>query len=197
MKYSDRCRDIMRNLIELDECELLGMGAEGSVFLTPEGYALKSFNSIKSAKKEADILNAVKASRFFPNVLLQISNLVVRECVEGQNLKEYIAEHGLSKKLAFEIIEFVEDMKRYNFKRVNIRNAHIFVNEDENLMVIDPRKVFTKTTPYPKDIIKVFLKLRIFDDFLNYVSEYDPRLTSYWIKGYYFVAENNKVSRYG
>lgn len=187
----------MRSLIELDQCELLGMGAEGSVFLTPEGYALKSFKSIKSAKKEADILDAVRESRFFPTVLFQISNLVVRECVDGENLKEYIFEHGLSKKLAFEIIEFVEDMKKYKFKRVNIRNAHIFVNNDENLMVIDPRKVFSKVTPYPKDIIKVFLKLRIFDDFLNYVAEYDPRLVSYWIKGYYFVAENNKVSRYG
>ena len=69
----------MNTLIELNDCILLGSGAEGSVYLTPEGFALKRFNTIKAAKKEASILANVEGSRFFPNVIIRISNIVVRE----------------------------------------------------------------------------------------------------------------------
>lgn len=80
----------MNYTIELNDCILLGSGAEGSVFLTPEGFAIKQFNTIKAAKKEVSILDDVKDSPFFPNVLIRVSNIVVREYVQGENLYEYI-----------------------------------------------------------------------------------------------------------
>ena len=45
-------------------------------------------------------------------------------------------------------------------------------------MVIDPRKPYTKVTPYPKDIIKILVKLHLFDKFLKDVLEYKARPTS-------------------
>ena len=186
----------MRVNIQLNECELLGKGAEGSVYLTPEGYALKVFNNTKGADDEALILNKVGNSRFFPRIIVQISNLIVRECVQGINLYEYIAQNGLSENLAFEIIEFVENLKEVGFTRINIRNAHIFIDRNEKLMIIDPRKAFEKITPYPKDIIKILLKNQCYDEFLSYVTQYDFKLISYWIKGYEYVANSNKISRY-
>ena len=86
----------MNNLIELNDCILLGSGPEGSVYLTPEGFALKFFNTIKAAKKEVAILDNVKNSRFFPNVIIRISNIVIREYIEGENLSEYLKTNGLS-----------------------------------------------------------------------------------------------------
>ena len=74
----------MNYTIELNDCILLGSGAEGSVFLTPEGFAIKQFNTIKAAKKEVSILDDVKDSPFFPNVLIRVSNIVVREYVQGE-----------------------------------------------------------------------------------------------------------------
>lgn len=67
--------------------------------------------------------------------------------------------------MSIEIIELIEDFKRLKFKRINIRNAHIFVNKNEKIQVIDPRKTFIKETPYPKDIISILVKLNLFDDF--------------------------------
>lgn len=186
----------MRYLLELEDCKLLGSGAEGSVYLTPEGYAIKTFKSKRAADKEVFILNKAKDSRFFPNVLIQISNLVVREYVPGINLYEYISKNGLSKTLSIEIIELIEDLKRLKFKRINVRDAHIFINKDQKLMVIDPRKSFSKVTPYPKEIIKILIKLGKFDDFLNHVTDYNPKLLNYWIAGYNYVAARNRLSRY-
>ena len=86
----------MNNLIEINDCVLLGSGAEGSVYLTPEGFALKCFNTIKAAKNEVSILDNVKDSRFFPNVIIRISNIVIREYLQGDNLSQYLKTNGLS-----------------------------------------------------------------------------------------------------
>lgn len=187
----------MNYLIELNDCVLLGTGAEGSVYLTPEGLALKRFNNIKAAKKEASILNNVKDSPFFPKVIVRISNILIREYVKGDNLYEHIQKKGLSYSLSKELIDLIEDLKRLNFKRLNVRNAHIFIDKNEKIMIIDPRKPYTKTMPYPKDIIKILLKLNVFDDFLKYLTHYKPYLLDYWINGYDFVVHKYRhVLRY-
>ena len=180
----------MNNLIELNDCVLLGSGAEGTVYLTPEKFALKCFNTIKAAKKEVAILDNVKNSRFFPNVIIRISNIVIREYVEGDNLFQYLKTHGLSYNLTIELIELIEDLKRLKFKRINIRNAHIFIDKNEKLMIINPRKPYTKVTPYPKDIIKILVKLNLFDTFLKNLLLYKPELLDYWIDAHNFVIHN-------
>lgn len=187
----------MKCIIELKDCILLGKGAEGSVYLTPEGYALKIFNTINGAKNEADILNSVKSSKFFPNTIVRVSNILIREYVQGQNLYDFLMNNGISYKVSTEIIDLIEDLKFLKFKRINIRNAHIFIDSNENLMVIDPRKSFTKITPYPKDIIKILLKLDLFDEFLKHLISYNPNLLSYWLDGYNYVVCNYRhVLRY-
>lgn len=180
----------MNYTIELNDCILLGSGAEGSVFLTPEGFAIKQFNTIKAAKKEVSILDDVKDSPFFPNVLIRVSNIVVREYVQGENLYEYIQKKGLSYSLSKEIIDLLEDLKRLKFKRLNVRNAHIFIDSNEKIKVIDPRKPYVKNTPYPKDIIKLLLKLKVFDKFLQDLLNYRPDLLDYWIDAHNFVIHN-------
>ncbi|MEN8076733.1 hypothetical protein ABFP60_07175 [Clostridioides difficile] len=188
----------MKCLIELIDCTFLGSGAEGSVYLTPEGFVIKRFSSIKAAKKEASILDNVKDSPFFPKVLIRVSNIVIREYVKGENLYEHIQKNGLSYSLSKELIDLIEDLKRLNFKRLNVRNAHIFIDNNEKLMVIDPRKPYSKTTPYPKDIIKILLKLNVFDAFLKDLTDYKPHLLDYWIDGYDFIVHRYRhVLRYG
>ena len=46
----------MNYLLEIQNCKLLGSGAEGSVYLTPEGFALKTFKNAKAAKSEEKYL---------------------------------------------------------------------------------------------------------------------------------------------
>lgn len=184
----------MRYVLDIKKCEFLGKGKEGAVYLTPEGYALKVFNNKKKAESEVSILEKVNGSRFFPKVLFIANNMVVRDYVEGSNLYEYINFNGLSYKLSVEIADLIEEFKVLNFKRLDIRNAHIFVNKNEKIQVIDPRKVYEKNTPYPKEIIKVLFKLNVFDVFLRYLLDYKPELISYWINGYkYFKYMSKKT----
>ena len=118
--------------------------------------------------------------------------MMLREYVSGENLYEFINNNRLSYNLSIEIIELIEDFKRLKFKRINIRNAHIFVNKNEKIQVIDPRKTFIKETPYPKDIISILVKLNLFDDFLKNIISYNPALLKYWIDGYEYFKKMSK-----
>lgn len=178
----------MRYVLDIKECKFLGKGHEGAVYLTPEGYALKIFYKKKKAKDEVSILELVKESRFFPKVIFIAGNMILREYVEGITLNDYLKKNGLSYNLSCEIIDLIEDFKRMKFTRINIRNAHIFVDDSEKIKVIDPRKIFSKNTPYPKDIIKILVNLNLFDDFMKNVTEYRPDLLQYYADGYnYYV----------
>ena len=186
----------MRYILDIKECTLLGKGDEGSVYLTPEGFALKIFSKEKNAKAEAEILEKAKDSRFFPNVIFLADTMMLREYVVGENLYEFINSNGLSYTLSTELIELIEDFKRLEFTRINIRNAHIFVNENEEIQIIDPRKTYSKNTPYPIDIISILVKLNLFDDFLKNLINYKPALVKYWIDGYdYFKKMSKKTIR--
>ena len=189
----------MNYLLEVKDFKLLGSGAEGSVYLTPEGYALKVFKNIKNAKDEEEILNKTIDSPFFPKVIVRFSNVLIREYVGGVNLMEYISKHGLPKELSKEIIDLIEDLKRLKFKRLNFRNAHIFVNSKGKIKVIDPRKPYVKVTPYPKDIIKILVKYHVFDKFLKDVLDYNPTLLPYWKSAYEYLAKPRikRIHRYG
>lgn len=183
----------MRYILDIKKCKFLGKGHEGRVYLTPEGFALKIFYKNKNANDEVSILEKVKDSNFFPKVLFIADKMVLREYIEGENIYDYLSKHGLSYNVAIEIIELVEEFKRLNFTRINIRSAHIFIDSKEKIKVIDPRKPYTKDTPYPKDIIHILIKLNLFDDFLKYLAEYNSSLLQYWSLGYdYYVKMSKK-----
>ena len=183
----------MRYILDIKKCKFIGKGHEGRVYLTPEGFALKIFYKNKNAHDEVKILEKVKNSRFFPNVLFIADKMVLREYISGENLGSYLYKHGLSYNIAVEIIELVEEFKKLNFTRINIRSAHIFIDSNEKIKVIDPRKPYIKNTPYPKDIIHVLVKLKLFDDFLKYLAEYKPSLLKYWSLGYdYYIKMSKK-----
>lgn len=186
----------MRYVLDVKECKFLGKGKEGAVYLTPEGYALKIFYNKKKAEDEADLLEKVNDSNFFPKVLFIANNMILRDYVEGDNLYNYISKNGLSYSLSTEIINLIEEFKNLGFTRLDIRDAHIFVNRNEKIQVIDPRKVFIKKTPYPKEIIKILVKLNVFDEFLKHLLNYKPKLMKYWIEGFdYFKYTSKKTIR--
>lgn len=182
----------MRYILNKKECTFLGKGKEGEVYVTPEGYALKFFYKTSNAKNEVYLLEKAKNSRFFPKVIFITHNIILREYIQGINLKEYIKKNGLSYNLSCEIVDLIEEFRNLKFTRINIRNAHIFVDDNEKIHVIDPRKVFIKQTPYPKDIIKILISSNNFDNFLKDIVNYKPKLMQYWINGYYYYIKNSR-----
>nr|WP_238475984.1 hypothetical protein [Clostridium manihotivorum] len=78
--------DNMRYILNIKECEFLGKGDEGAVYLTPEGFALKIFYDKKKAENEVAILEKASSSRFFPKVLFIADNRVLRDYVVGVSI---------------------------------------------------------------------------------------------------------------
>ena len=186
----------MRYILDIKECEFLGKGKEGTVYLTPEGYALKIFYNKKKAENEAKLLEQVNNSRFFPKVLFIANNMILRDYVEGDVLGDYIHKNGLSYNLSTEIIDLIEEFKALKFTRLDIRGAHIFVTKNENIQIIDPRKIFIKKTPFPKEIIKILVRSNVFEIFLKHLLDYNPKLLNYWINGYnYYKYTSKKIIR--
>lgn len=102
--------------------------------------------------------------------------------MEGEPLPSYIKKRGLTEKLAKNIINMVEEFKQLGFTKIDIRVKHIFVDTQENIMVIDPRKTYTTNYPYPRSIVRTLKNFNLFDDFLETVSNYKPQLISFWTR---------------
>ena len=105
----------MRYVLDIKKCKFIGKGHEGRVYLTPEGFALKIFYKSKNANDEVEILEKVKNSRFFPNVLFIADKMVLREYISGENLGSYLYKDGGETALKFNLIG--------EFYKINILNS--------------------------------------------------------------------------
>ncbi|MCY6369056.1 serine/threonine protein kinase [Clostridium ganghwense] len=170
--------------IDIKKCKFLGEGCEGRVYLTPDGHALKIFKNKANCKAECNILKKVEGSKYFPKIIKANSRYILREYVDGNTLENYIIKNGLSKKLAINLIKLVEEFKKLNFKRLDMRGVHIFVQEDESVMVIDPRKTFTKKISGPVSMLKSLEKVGALDKFIKVLISERPDLAVKWIKAF-------------
>jgi predicted Ser/Thr protein kinase len=96
--------------LDLSGCKFLGEGHHGKVFLRKDGKVVKICTTIKSCKREYEILKKVHGSRYFPKVYEYNTIYMVRDYVGGQCLKDYIKVYGLSKTLALNVIELLENI---------------------------------------------------------------------------------------
>lgn len=167
---------------DLSKCIFLGSGCEGSVYLTKEGAALKIFKKKKSAQHEYDILTQVEGSRFFPKVFEYEENCMLREFVDGVDLKTYLSTYVLSKEVALNLMDMVEEFRELGFTRLDIGSRHIFVQKDRSVKIIDPRKTYSKKQPCPVNLIRALYKTDQLDDFLRYMMSCRPKLVSLWFE---------------
>lgn len=170
--------------INLKECVFLGSGYEGKVYLTPNGHALKVFKNKNNCTAEYNILKKVEGSEYFPKIIKKTKFCILREYVSGENLKEYIIKNGLSKKLAINLINLVQEFEKLNFKKLDMRGAHIFVQNNEKVKVIDPRKSFKKKVLIPFSLIRDIDKSGALDDFMKVLVIERPDLAILWINAF-------------
>lgn len=60
--------------------------------------------------------------------------------MEGEPLPSYIKKRGLRKNFGKNIIDMVEEFKQLGFTRIDMVVRYIFIDDQENTIVIDPRK---------------------------------------------------------
>jgi RIO-like serine/threonine protein kinase len=116
-----------------------------------------------------------------------MGNYMIRDFVDGIPLNKYIKNHGLSKDLAIQLIKLVEEFRRLGFKKIDTRCKDIMIQPDGSLMVIDPKKFYSKKRDFPKHLSKGLYKLGVLDFFMEIVCKERPKLYNQW---------HNKISEY-
>jgi predicted Ser/Thr protein kinase len=169
--------------VSIKKCKFLGKGYEGRVYLTPQMEALKIFKDKRKCKDEYDLLKKVEGSKFFPKALQINENYMLREYVPGTPLENYIKKNGLSRKLSLSLINLIEEFERLGFTRLDITARHIYVQSDEDVRVIDPRKCYIKEVPFPELMLSDLERIHHLDNFLKILVQERPNLAVKWFKG--------------
>lgn len=167
---------------DLLECKFLGKGNNGVVYLLPEGKIIKICYEVESCRKEYNILKRIHDNKYFPRVYGMMGNYMIRDYVDGEPLHKYIKRNGFTRRLAINIIELLEEFKKLKFTKQDIRCKDIMVKADESLMVIDPKKFYTKKRDFPRHLSKGLYKLGVLDEFMWILKEERPKLYEKWHK---------------
>lgn len=134
------------------------------------------------AEHEYDILKKVEKSSYFPRVIEFKEKYMLREYVGGVLLKEYVKINGISNTLLINLIQLIEEFRELGFWRINYNTKHIYVQSDESLQVIDPRKCYSMKAPQPTKILKLIDKYNETDRFMKALISYKPQLAVEWFK---------------
>jgi predicted Ser/Thr protein kinase len=176
--------------LNLLDCRMLGKGHNGTVFLLPDGKIIKICLSEKNCVSEYSILKRVNGNKYFPRVYGTCGNYMIRDYVGGQPLYKYIKSNGLDRELSIEIIKLLIEFKKLNFEKQDVRCKDIFVQENNTLMVIDPKKCYSKERDFPRHLCKGLYKLGVLETFLDVLSEEDPELFDKWNDKIYSYINN-------
>ncbi|MBU3143605.1 protein kinase [Clostridium sp. CF012] len=160
--------------------EFLGSGHNGIVYSLPNQRIIKIFKDKRICGKEYNIFAKTKRSKYFPNVYEHGDYYIVRDYASGERLDKYIKKHGINKEISHNLIELIEEFKRLNFKRLDIRCKDLYLKEDLSITVIDPKNNYSKRVIYPRHLMKGLNNLGVLDEFLLVVRAESSEIYELW-----------------
>lgn len=166
--------------IDVSNLKFIGQGTQGKVYFLPPDKVIKIFHNKRSCKDQFLILEHAKKSRFFTRVYDHDDFSIVMDFVPGPNLREYLKDNPLTEKVAFELVELIYDFEKLGFTRLDIRAPHIFVQSDQSIKVIDPRKSFQIVQKYPLKILGTLKRSGYLDKFFSLIKDRYKDKYSQW-----------------
>lgn len=160
----------------------LGEGHNGIVYELPENKAIKIFQEAKLCREEADILKIVSKSKYFPIVYNVGEFYMVREKIAGQRLDHFIKKNGMSYDLAKNLYKLINEFKKLKFTKIDMRCRDIYVKDNFNIRVIDPKECYKRRVTYPRHLMKGLKKIDCLYSFLEYIKDIDKRTGEEWEK---------------
>lgn len=160
--------------------EFLGSGHNGIVYKLPNQRVIKIFKDKKVCGKEYSIFLKTRRSKHFPKVYEHGDYFIVRDYASGERLDKYIKKHGISKIISHNIIDLIEEFKRLNFKRLDIRCKDLYLKEDFSITVIDPKNNYSKKVIYPRHLMKGLNNLGVLEEFLSVVKAENFEIYDLW-----------------
>lgn len=165
---------------DINKLNLIGQGLEGKAYLLPEDKVLKVFFNMDSCHSQIETLTKARDSRFFPTVYDYDNYSIIMSFVHGVTLSNYLRKNKIDKHLSIELVKLIDEFKRLNFTRLDIRLAHIFLQPDGTIKAIDPRGSYDIIQPYPNRVLTGLKEHGALKDFYNYIKEYYPHYYKYW-----------------
>lgn len=166
--------------IDTSSLTLIGQGSHGKVYRLDESRCIKVCTNKKNIQMEYRVLKHCEGFPQFPRVYECEGNYMIREYVDGQNIADYIIEHGLDRELARKLVELIDVFKQLGFTRLDCRFSQIFITNEKQLKVIDTTRHMDKHADYPYKLLKALRRLGYKDQFMAYVKELRPGYYQTW-----------------
>lgn len=176
------------------EANYLGQGHNGVVYELPNRKAIKIFLRKKVCNDEGSILARTNGSKYFPYMYKRGKFYVIRDLVDGKRLDKHIQQNGLSERLINNIYELLVEFKRLKFKKLDARCKDIYVSDNEKLMIIDPKKAYTRKIDFPRHLMKGLNKIGVLEEFLEGIKKIDPKKAVMWELKFKRYCESERLS---
>lgn len=158
---------------DISDLPFIGQGGQGKVYLIPNRKVIKVFKHASCCADQLFTLQVAIKSRFFPKVYDYDEYSIIMDYVDGIKLHKYLRNNPMSKILAFELVELIREFEKLGFTKLDIHLPHIFVQFDESIIAIDPRKSFKEIQPYPYNMLKGLKNRGYLETFFEIInSEY-------------------------
>lgn len=162
------------------EANYLGQGNNGVVYQLPNNKAIKIFSRKKVCIDEGGILAKTNGSKYFPYMYKKGEFYIIRDLVNGKRLDKYIKQNGISQNIIANIYELLFEFKKLKFKKLDVRCRDVYVSENEKLMIIDPKKSYTRKVDHPRHLMKGLNRIGVLEEFFEGIRKIDPDKAIVW-----------------
>lgn len=170
------------NDLNIKELELLGAGTQGKVYRIDHKKCIKIFKSKKQCKEELKTLIIAQGDRHFPVLYHFGEDYIVRECIDGTELNEYLLSHKLTPELILKLVVLYEAMFKVGYTRLDAAIFHVFVTPEGELKLIDTAKAMKKEAEIPNLLISGIEKTGYKEELFDFLNSNRPDLYEVWRK---------------
>lgn len=165
---------------DISNLPFIGQGGQGKVYLFPDHKVIKVFNHKSCCADQLFTLQVAAHSRFFPKVYDYDDYSIIMDFIDGIEINKYLRKYPLNKKLVFELVELIREFETLGFKKLDVHLPHIFVQLDESIKVIDPRKSFKEIQPFPYYMLKGLRNRGLLKTFFEIIKPEYPEIYLSW-----------------
>lgn len=170
------------NNLNIKELELLGTGTQGKVYRIDHKRCIKIFKSKKQCKEELKTLIIAQGDRHFPVLYHFGEDYIVRECINGIELNEYLLSHKLTPELILKLVALYEAMFKVGYTRLDAAIFHVFVTPESELKLIDTAKAMKKEEEIPSLLISGIEKTGYKEELFDFLKSNRPDIYEVWRK---------------
>jgi RIO-like serine/threonine protein kinase len=166
--------------LEIDKCIFLGKNRRGFTYKLDDGKVMKIYYKVRRCEKKQLILKKLDKHKMFPKVHYMEGNCLIREYINGINLRNYIKKNGFNEELAKKLIDMFMEFQTLKFSRIDIKVKKVYVMKDGSFKVIPFSNSYKKKIDVPEKFIKSLTKLGVINIFMKVLKEYKPKLYKKW-----------------